>query len=753
MDEKLTLQQARQALDRPGTGWAEGLVHHGARVLLLVALAVAVGIFFPVAPVPDFPQLERGMVPEEDVIAEVGFSVPKSPSELAREREEAAATVVPVFRYDSAAVGAMTSRVESFFARVDSAVAAGTTEGEERAALRQILSAYGIGESVTPEALELLRVPARRAALRRAALSAVRAELPRGIASSGELEDAGASQLEVRRDGQGRVMERDSVVTQSAFIDRTTAHLPPGRSPAEAELLRLIAIRFVQPSIRFDARATEAARERARQAVAAVKGQVQARERIVSANVPVGQEEIDKMQAYRAQLLELDRIEAGSTAMRATGALLYDLLVLSLFGLLLYFFRPTAYGNIRHVLLLAFLILALTGAAAVVGRTSLPVELIPIAFPALVIAALWDGRMALNFSLIMAVLLAGQAPFVGVTTLLTMVMGGAAAALSVRVVRRRAQTWGFGAIIALAYLAAAITMGLLRAHEFMDVLTSAGWGAGNAVGSALLAMGFLPVFEGLTRITTDQTLLELSDLNRPLLKRLALEAPGTYAHSINVANLAEAAARGIGANALLTRVGVYYHDVGKVVKPQYFIENQPQGRNPHDKLKPSTSAAVVRGHVLEGLRLADEAKLPDAVKAFIAEHHGTQTISYFYEKAKEADPEAELNPRDFSYPGPKPQSKETAILMIADACESAARVLPDPTPDRIRDLVNRLVDARIAQGQLGEAPLTLAELSRVKDELVGVLSGVYHHRIDYPTMPMPPAERAPAAAGRAAGPA
>ncbi|HUH13150.1 MAG TPA: HDIG domain-containing protein, partial [Longimicrobiales bacterium] len=415
-------------------------------------------------------------------------------------------------------------------------------------------------------------------------------------------------------------------------------------------------------------------------------------------------------------------------------------------------FRPAAYGNIRHVLLLALLMVALAAAAAVVARTSLAVELIPIAFPALVIAALWDGRMALNFALVMAVLLAGQAPLVGVTALLTMALGGAAAALSVRVVRRRAQTWGFGALIALAYLAAAITMGLMRAHSFTEVFTSAGWGTANAVISAILAMGFLPLFEAFTRITTDQTLLELSDLNRPLLKRLALEAPGTYAHSINVANLAEAAARGIGANALLTRVGVYYHDVGKVVKPQYFVENQPHGRNPHDKLKPSTSATVVRGHVLEGLRLADEAKLPDPVKAFIAEHHGTQTISFFYEKAQEADPEAELNPRDFSYPGPRPQSKETAILMIADASESAARVLPDPTPDRIRDLVNRLVDARIAQGQLDEAPLTLRELSRIKDELVSVLSGVYHHRIDYPTMPMPAAERAPAAAGRGAGP-
>ncbi|HUH11452.1 MAG TPA: hypothetical protein VMK65_00015, partial [Longimicrobiales bacterium] len=328
MEEKLTLEQARQALDRPGTGWPGALVHHGTRVLLLLALAVTVGLLFPISPVADFPQLERGMVPEQDVIAEEGFSIPKSPTELAREREEAASTVVPVFRYDSTAVRSMTGQVEGFFERVDSAVDAASTETEARAALREILAAYGFRESVTPEALELLRIPSRRNAVRRAALSAVRDELPRGVAASGELEDAGAAQLELRRDGLGRLLSRDSVTTQTAFYDRTTAHLPPGRSPAEAELLRLIAIRFFDPSIRFDPRATEAARERARQAVAPVKGQVLARERIVSANVPVGQEQIEKMEAYRTRLLELDRLEAGSTGTRTMGALLYNLLVL-----------------------------------------------------------------------------------------------------------------------------------------------------------------------------------------------------------------------------------------------------------------------------------------------------------------------------------------------------------------------------------------------------------------------------------------
>jgi cyclic-di-AMP phosphodiesterase PgpH len=171
------------------------------------------------------------------------------------------------------------------------------------------------------------------------------------------------------------------------------------------------------------------------------------------------------------------------------------------------------------------------------------------------------------------------------------------------------------------------------------------------------------------------------------------------------------------------------------VKPQYFIENQPRGRNPHDKLKPSMSSTIIRSHVMEGLKLADSDGLPETVKRFIPEHHGTQHISFFYNKAKEADPDATLNPSDFSYSGPKPQIKETAILMLADTVESAARVLQDPTPTRIREMVDRLVQGKIADGQLDQSPLTLREIDLIKESLASVLTGMYHHRIDYPTAP------------------
>ena len=237
--------------------------------------------------------------------------------------------------------------------------------------------------------------------------------------------------------------------------------------------------------------------------------------------------------------------------------------------------------------------------------------------------------------------------------------------------------------------------------------------------------------EAFTGIETDLTLLEWSDLNRPLMQRLSLEAPGTYAHTIAIANLADAACRAIGANALLARVGAYYHDIGKIARPQYFVENQPKGRNPHDALKPDASAQIIRNHVREGLELADAYKLPRALRAFITEHHGTGTISYFLDRARqrETDPVA----ADYIYPGPLPQTPETAVVMLADGIEAAARVLHEPTPEKVREVVEHIVRQRIDQGQLIDAPLTLRQIEIIKEEFVRVLVGMYHNRIDYPT--------------------
>ncbi len=721
--------------EEPGSRWFARTVHHGGRLLLLLLSAVAVYLLFPEPRAPDATVFERGVVAPHDVIAEVGFDIPKSAEELLREQTEAASGVPPVYVQTMEAGDTMLAEIGRLFETVDS-ITASTNPAGRRPAVRAFLERNRI--SPTPTSVDVFLDQQRRNALRTSIEQAVRDAYPRGVAPSSMAQGYSTIRIELPS-GAERLLERDSLITPDRFYGLAAERLR-GQGADALELQRLILIRFFQPSLVYDEERTEAARDRARAAVDPVRARVLPGERIVGAHEQVGEQDEERLRAYQAELASRGVLVDGEEQRiaRAAGSILANALLLGILGALLYFFRRDLYHDWRTIVVHTLLVLSVMTAASFIARFSLPVELIPVTFAALIVAFLWDGRMGLSVALVLALLVGSQTPFLGVTAAFTAAVGGAAAAFSVRIVERRTKTWHFISIVSAAYILSAVTMGLLRSRDIAEVGWSIGWGITNAVVASLLAIGFLPLLEAFTRITTDQTLLELSDLNRKVLKRLSLEAPGTYAHTIAVANLTEAAANAIGANGLLARVGTYYHDIGKLVKPQYFIENQPRGRNPHDKLKPTMSAAIIRSHVMEGLKLADQDKLPEAVKRFIPEHHGTQQIAFFYNRARELDPEAQLNPADFSYPGPKPQSKETAILMLADTVESACRVLADPTPGRIREMVDRLVGQKIAEGQLDQSPLTLREIDQIKDALTNVLTGMYHHRIDYPGQSSPP---------------
>lgn len=746
----MAAQRAEEFLDtlsvpRPTGAGLGTWLYHGARVVVVLALVLLTSLLFPATSVPDFPVVEVGMVAESDMIAQVSFPLPKSDAELRQEQEEAAASVPPIFTIDTTAADTMLQSVRTFLGYVDSAATTGGSDLTVRQEMREVLSSYGI--TPTDEFIALLRTENNRRALQTSLERTIRSVLPRGVARASDLEGLRAGQLRITGGERDQLVDRDSVRTQADLYDAARGNIPWSAPAGLSDIQHLVLVRFFRPSLRLDAAATDTARARARAAVPTTKGEVLRGERILSAHEPIREEDARRVAAYKEHLISIGALGEGSGSFaRQVGAFIINLSLLSIFAGLMFFYRPTVYQDFRSVLLVALLMATTIAAAAVIAGSGAPFELVPMAFPALVIAMLWDGRMALNMSLVLALLLGAQTPFLSLSSHLMLAIGGAAAALSVRVVRRRAQGLILGAFVAFSYALLALALGLLRGEVGAGVFESAAWGTVNGIGSALLALGFMPLFEAFTRITTDQTLLELADLNRPLLKRLSLEASGTYAHSINVANLAEAAAHAIGANALLVRVGAYYHDVGKLAAPQYFIENQARGRNPHDQLDPGTSAALVRSHVLEGIRLAEQANLPEAVKQFIPEHHGTQKIAYFLEQARRRDESVDAS--EFTYQGPKPQSRETAILMLADSIESAMKVLQDPTAERIRELVNRIVAGKIAEGQLEEAPLTMRELSLIKQQFVSVLLGMYHHRIDYPTQQVPPPAPV-AAAGRA----
>jgi hypothetical protein len=716
----------------PERAWPDGAQHHGARVLVLLSLALTTYLLFPVAVVPDFPQLERGMVVNEDIIAEIAFQVPKPESELARDREAAAGAVAPIFRYDSLAVDTMRARVERFLSQADSAFAPGVTDAEADRRLRAALNAYSL--PVDRDVIELLRSRTNRTVLRRSLLTTLETDARAGVVNGADLAQSPSPQVRIVRNGTDQLVARDAIMTAQRLREQATRNLPMDAPAGLGEFQRLVLLSLFLPTLLYDRVTTEAAREAARRAVPTVEAEFVAGERVIFSHERLQDDDVERLRAYQTALAETRRLDPERNRwLRIVGMLLLNLMVLLIISFLLYFYRRSVYESMRAVLLLSFLFLTVVAAAAVLAGAQAPAVLVPIALPALVAAVLWDGRLALTFALVIAILITMQAPYGELSPRILLIAGGAAAALSVRVVRRRAHGLILGAVVALAYSVAALALGLLLSWGPSVIASSAVLGSANGVACALIVMGLMPVFEAWTGITTDQTLLELSDLNGPLLKRLSLEASGTYAHSINVANLAEAAARAIDANPLLTRVGAYYHDIGKMAAPQFFVENQPRGRNPHDRLDPETSAAIVRNHVLEGIKMADQAKLPDAVKRFIPEHHGTQIIGFFLEEAKRRNGVGEeLDVMDFRYPGPLPRSKETAILMLADSVESATKVLDEPTPEKIRALVDRIVEVKLEHGQFDEAPITLQDLARIKQQFVAVLSGMYHHRLDYP---------------------
>jgi putative nucleotidyltransferase with HDIG domain len=262
-------------------------------------------------------------------------------------------------------------------------------------------------------------------------------------------------------------------------------------------------------------------------------------------------------------------------------------------------------------------------------------------------------------------------------------------------------------------------------------------GAGWCLAAGFLVSGSLPFIEATFGAVTDISLLELGDVSHPLLQELVRRAPGTYNHSITVASIGETAADAIGANGLLVRVGAYFHDIGKMLKPHYFVENASAGENRHDHLAPAMSTLIIIGHVKDGVDLANEHNLPRSVVDFIEQHHGTTLVEYFYHEAarlaeEQPDHRTDADESNFRYPGPKPQTRETAVLMIADAVEGASRALSEPTPSRIERLIHEIALRRLLDGQFDECGLTITELSRVEESLTKSLTAMYHGRVKYP---------------------
>ena len=417
------------------------------------------------------------------------------------------------------------------------------------------------------------------------------------------------------------------------------------------------------------------------------------------------------------------------------GAVLLAALFMAIGSIYLMRHEPHLWRKTSHGMLIGLTIGLVLGLARLILESPWVPAGIPVAAVAMFLGILLGGRVGTVLALLTTFLIGFMAsvdfPVMAGFCVASFIGGD----LIVRV-RRRLDFFRVGLLTGLVQAATIGAGYLLMQWPLQIALTVSTAGLLSGILSSLITFALLPISESLFGLITDVTLVELSDLNHPLLRELSVKAPGTYHHSLIVASLAEAAAQAIGANALLARVGCYFHDIGKMLHPEYFVENQPIKGSRHDRLSPSMSSLVILNHVKDGIKLAKRYRLNPAIIDFIPGHHGTGLIYYFYRRALEEIEDAQLLKEErFRYPGPKPSTRETAVVLLADSVEAATRASREKTPSRLNEVVRRIINNKFIDGQLDEGDLTLKDLNRIADAFLRVLYGVYHARVEYPKLP------------------
>ena len=536
--------------------------------------------------------------------------------------------------------------------------------------------------------------------------------------------------------GKNLLINLDDTEELARKIRERTQYFPEPVRPSIESYFRQLR----EPGYSLDVDATKASKDAAEQAVVPIRRTYQAGEVIVDAGGHLDKDEAALLRLERQEYLAAQPAFVRWLTWAGPGVMV--LLVTLGVSATVLTIRPRVAENPTRGLALTGLLLGTLALAWLLEPTA-PYITIGVAVGAAMLAAIilviaYDQQFAIAVSSLQAVLIA-MALNMSAGSYFVALAACVLAIAQLRRVRHRSTLVRTGFITGLFVAVGAFAVGLAEKNTVDGIFVALGWQALGAFLGALLVgffvLGILPFIETAFKVTTAMTLLELGDVNRPLLRKLAQAAPGTFNHSLTIAIIADAAAEAVGADGLLTRVGAYYHDIGKMNKPQYFIENQGGGPNRHEKLSPAMSLLIIVGHVKDGQEMAKEYGLPRCLHQFIATHHGTTLVEYFYHAAKEAagDDSAQPSEFEFRYPGPKPQTREAAILMLCDTVESASRTLPDPTPNRIEQMVHKLAMKRLMDGQFDESSLTLEELHRVEEAITKSLSGIHHGRIKYPT--------------------
>lgn len=485
-----------------------------------------------------------------------------------------------------------------------------------------------------------------------------------------------------------------------------------------------IGIILIRPNLFLNEEETEKRRQEAISSVNKVERTIQIGQIIIRKGDIVTSEDIAILNALGLQNPKIN-------FSNIIGIILITTICFSLLILYLNYYYPDIYKDINKLILLSIICIFIVLFAKITLQVS--GYLIPIASASMLIAISLNFEIAILVTVILSFLIS-FIPGGEMNYTIVLIVSGIVSIYSIRSATQRSSLTRAGLMIAGVNIVAISALGLINNENYYLILKDNLWGILNGFLAVILTIGILPFLESFFDITTSFKLMELSNPNQPLLKKLIVEAPGTYHHSIVVGNLSETAAEEIGGNGLLARVGALYHDIGKIKRPYFFIENQEAYKNIHDDLEPSLSALVIASHVKEGVELANKNKLPKDIINIITQHHGTGLITYFFHRALQENGASveEVAEENYRYSGPKPQTKETAIILLADSLEAATRTLTNPTPSRIKNLVKEIIQKNLENGQLEECDLTLKDLDKIGDSFSRILTGMFHSRVEYP---------------------
>jgi len=700
-------------------------------MVVYVATFVALSLYL----FPPMRKLEEilyreGDIADVDVIAPFTFYVPYSEQEIEINKSKAALNVPPVYRENDQATKHLPDDLRNYIEMIGEVAGRDTLSEDERIALILEMS-----PSLGEESARLLLSSSVRRRILDGALRLQAQLLEKGIINNAApLRRSNYPHITVLTEEGEKLAPTTYLVEQNQLenIILSEGKKIFDRDDEAVKLFYDVLRSHLMPNLIYDMDEHRARRDEAEKSVAKMF-KVSENERIIAKHDKVTQDQVDMLKALEEKRANLE-LEASfwkrgflffSKGLRITVLLL-------LLGLALYRLRPDLILERDKLTLIYMIILFyLLFTALVIKVPLLNPYLVPVAFVSLVATAFFGVMTSVMFTLFAAMLLVTHTDLPASHAFISL-LAGTTAIISIAQLRERRNFYTIFLYISIAYIIGITGFSTVQGFTAADFLLRSLWGITNAFVCTILVMFLLPIFESLFDVTTNFTLMELSDLNRPLLKRLIIEAPGTYHHALMTGNLVEAVAGDVRANSLLARVGAYYHDIGKLAKPEYFFENKGDNINKHEKLTPTMSALILASHVKEGVELAKKEKLPKVVIDAIKEHHGTTVMAYFYQKALEYDSHDSVNIDDFRYPGPRPRSKETALIMLADSAEAAVRSLREPTAPRIRAIVSKIIEARMNDGELDQSSLTLNDIAIIREKYIKLLTGVFHPRISYP---------------------